>query len=141
MSAVEIFLKDLHDVELAFLYKYKYPGYFESSQYAVRQEIAKRGLSAEIMNKYIKQYEFNEDNTGCPRCNSKNRIVQVIEFTKNPRKWSKESMEMLDVFMGNRSVPVTEDVECAACGFQIYNGNEGTPSSYFWDRLKRLIRW
>lgn len=141
MSVIENFLKSLNDAELAFLHKYKYPGYFERSQYAVKQEIANRGLSTEKMNSYIEQYEFNVANTGCPRCNSENRICQVIEFTKNPPRWSKESMEMFDVFLLNRSAPVTQDIECAVCGFQIYNGNEGIPSSYFWDALKRFIGW
>ena len=133
MSAIEKFLKSLNDAELAFLHKYKYPGYFERSQYAIRQEIANRGLSTEKMNSYIEEYEFNVANTGCPRCNSRTTISQQVEFTNT------DKYQGMDGLQGRAGY--TYNAECAVCGYKLFSGNEGIPSSYFWDALKRFIGW
>lgn len=133
MSAIETFLQSLHDVELAFLYKYKYPGYFDRSKNAVLQELARRSLTAEKMNSYVERYEFNESNTGCPRCNSGAAIVQEVELTNTGRS------QGMDGLQGRASY--TNTAECAVCGYKLYDGNEGIPSSYIWAAFKRLIGW
>lgn len=70
------FLESLSDSELVFLYVYKYNGYSDVYRKQVDEMLRTRGLDSLSIHKYIDEYTFNPDNTGCPRCNSKKFLYE-----------------------------------------------------------------
>lgn len=113
MSKIADFLSNLNDIELSFLYKYKFNTYLAESQRLIEKELAKRSLDDIKVADYIKGVEFNSSNTGCPRCNSRNIVSQDVQFY-NTNRYSG-----LDNKMRYTSIK-----DCAICGFNLYDGNE-----------------
>lgn len=129
MSRIADFLSSLNDVELSFLYKYKFQTYLEESQRLIEKELVKRGLDKLKIADYIKQFEFNPSNNGCPRCNSVNTVSQNVQFY-NTNKYSGMDNTM-------RYTSVTD---CVVCGFNLFDGNEkpiGDRS--IWTIIKKLF--
>ena len=131
MSRVQEFLYSLSNSELAFLYKYKYPTYFDETQATIRTEINRRQLDDHTINNLISDTEFNSANTGCLRCNSRLNVSQQVEFTNTSR------YSGLDGLAGRTEY--TSRAECAVCGYLLYDGNEGVSPVTFWKTLKRVL--
>lgn len=136
MSRTREFIEGLHDVELAFLYKYKYHTYLEESQAIITQEIDKRGLTQEQMDSYVAKYENKPENVGCPRCNSMLHVSQRVEFYNTSRS------QAMNAISGNarREGVYTSVDECAVCGYKLFDGNDPSAGFSFFSLLKRLFR-
>ncbi len=132
MSRVKDFVEKLHDVELSFLYKYKYPGFFDQSQAIVRAEIENRGLTQDVMNAHIEKYEYSENNTGCPRCNSILHTAQQVEYTNTSR------YQAIDALEGRDSYTTVE--ECSVCGYKLFDGNSDSSTLTFFQALKIVVK-
>lgn len=131
MSRVQQFLDSLSNSELAFLYKYKYPTYLDGTQATIKAELNKRHLDDVALSNLVIDSEFNPANTGCLRCNSQYDVRQQLEFTNTNRYTG------LDGLAGRAEY--TSRVECAVCGYLLYDGNEGVSSTTLWQTLKRML--
>lgn len=74
MQRTADFLASLDDCELSFLYAYKYSTYLPESQKLFDEELLKRRLGKIRIWDYVKKYQFNPENTGCPCCNSQKML-------------------------------------------------------------------
>lgn len=129
MSKTAAFLESLNDIELSFLYKYRYQSYLAHSQSLVQKEIQRRGLTDEMMDEHVILTEFNKMNTGCTRCNSSKRLTKEVE------RYAGMNTDFID------SDTHTTDIECVVCGYTIYSGNnELTNLRRLWNIIRRMIK-
>ena len=82
MSRTDQFISSLEDFELSFLKKYKLNAYLKPTQQKILDEIKRRNLTAEKQEQLIKERENNEENTGCPRCDSQKIRTDQIDLEK-----------------------------------------------------------
>lgn len=129
MSRITEFLESLNDAELSFLFKYKYPSYLDNSQIQILKEIEKRNLTPTDQENYIRKYEFNPGNTGCPRCNSAKSISQQVQFYNTSKEKGLDN-----------SMKYTEIRDCAVCGYNLYDGNEKPAGSLgIWNAITNIL--
>lgn len=133
MDRITSFLQSLNDQELAFLYRYKYPSYFDDTRQLVDKEVRNRGLSVPQLEELAAK-KISNNNGSCTRCGS------VKHFDIAQEKWNTNKYEGLDGVLGR--LEMTERLECAVCGYLIYDGNEPRLRWPVWKRvLNALLDW
>ena len=132
MSKAKEFIQSLSDVELSFLFKYKYGSYMIYTRKLIDEEILERRLSTSDL----------EDMTNgpvakgwdrCPRCGSKKQVNYQTEITNT----GSESIGALDGLGGRASYGTVSN--CAVCDFSISDPNH-EPEMSIWEALARIFR-
>jgi hypothetical protein len=135
MTRREIFIQSLSDREMAFLYTYKYQGYFDDSRTLVDAELKKRGLDKSHIQTLLEEQHTSYYGS-CRRCGSRRYMETEVE------KWNTNKHEALDGLIGRTSY--TEHSECLVCGLVLYDGNEPNSAwplhTRIWRAFASIIR-
>jgi ribosomal protein L37E len=130
LSRIQAFLQSLSDKVLAYLYTYKYAGYFDESRALVDAELKKRGLEQPQIQTYLQEANLSHYDA-CRRCGSRKHMETDIE------KWNTSKSGALDGLLGRTSY--TQHSECLVCGLVLYDGNEPNAASPLHTRLWRMF--
>ena len=132
MTRTEEFLITLSDIELAFLYHYKYLNYLPNSRKLIDQELVKRNLSFLVLENLVNTHKplIQYPNHQCYRCGS-----SKLQTTQEDKKFTSR-LEGIDAVVSNRNLKV-DRIECLVCGNILQDDNH---ESNWWEWFKELFK-
>ena len=127
MTKLEKILEQYEDFELAFLVKYKFNSYLETSKQAITSELSKRELTKEKLENLIAKYEhqrFHDSLLRCPRCfSTKIGKDSVVFWNTYGRIGLADNIAVFDGMRGKETYK--EKLTCMVCDFVINDPNSG----------------
>lgn len=103
MTPTQLWIESLSDSELVFLHSYKATTYLPEQKTRLEEELLRRNLNESARFTILKEVQFNSNNTGCERCNSKKALVgectvsswNPAEQQRRKRKWLDRILDIL----------------------------------------------